>query len=114
MIHSLWMLFGLLGRYVAIRPIVDGEFGALGYRDAAHRVPRLSSQDSDRPDVRASRRGRAPPRGAWPNGGNGEGVTAGKVHRGPGVAPVDPNLRDPSEGGGPDTGRPLAPRNSAG
>lgn len=69
MIHSLWMLFGLLGRYVAIRPIVDGEFGVLGYRDAAHRDPRLSSQDSDRPDVRASRRDQTPPRGALPNGG---------------------------------------------
>lgn len=113
MINSLGVLFAPLSVYVYKRPIVDGEFGALGYRDAAHRVPRLSSQDSDRPDVRATRRGRAPPRGVLPNGRNGEGVTAGKVHRGPGLASVDPNLRDPSEGGEPDTGRPLAPRNPA-
>ena len=43
MINSLRVLFAPLGGYVYIRPIVDGEFGALGYRDAAHRVPRLSS-----------------------------------------------------------------------
>ena len=39
MINSLRVLFAPLGLYVQIRPIVDREFGVLGYRDAAHSDP---------------------------------------------------------------------------
>ena len=87
MINSLRVLFAPLGVYVNIRPIVDGEFGVLGYRDAAHSDPQHSSQDSDQPDVRALRRGRAPPRGVLPNGGTAKAQRPGRCAAGPGSHP---------------------------